>query len=246
MTLSLIYPDWPAPERVKAYTSTRVGGVSTGDYHSLNVALHVQDNAKHVAANRQLLPNFDNIVWLEQVHGTHCIEAIRPNKPQCADASYSVTPDIACAVMTADCLPILLCDKQASFVAAVHAGWRGLSNGVIENTLNNYAQSPGQLMAWLGPAISQRHFEVGEDVRAAFVDHSDAFVASTTKGKFMADLYRIASAKLTQLGINNIYGGNYCTYAQAPRFFSHRRATHSHQQCTGRMVSVVYLSAHQP
>jgi YfiH family protein len=240
--LLLIKPDWPAPPNVLAYTTTRQGGRSTGNYKGLNLALHVGDDRDTVLSNRQLLPHHEDIVWLDQIHSATCI-ALKAGcaQEQSADASVSSDVGLVCAVMTADCLPMLICDKQGKQVAAIHAGWRGLAEGVIENTLLKLNGESGQLLAWLGPAISQTHFEVGEEVRQAFADYPDAFIQSPEPTKYLADLYQIARLKLSSLGVMKIYGGEYCTYAQPELFYSHRRASHLDKGNTGRMLSAIYL-----
>jgi polyphenol oxidase len=240
--LLLIKPDWPAPPNVQAYTTTRQGGHSKGNYKSLDLAQHVVDDSNIVLQNRQLLPHHQDIVWLEQVHSATCIELqYGCAQNQIADASVSSDVGLVCAVMTADCLPILMCDKQGEQVAAVHAGWRGLADGVIENTLLKLAGESDDLLAWLGPAISQVHFEVGEDVRQAFCAYPQAFTASVNSNKYMADLYLIARLKLTALGVRDVYGGEYCTYGQTDMFYSHRRSSHLGEGNTGRMLSAICL-----
>ncbi|MFT2090629.1 peptidoglycan editing factor PgeF [Paraglaciecola sp. 2405UD69-4] len=254
MTLpSFIYPDWPAPKHIKAYVSTRGGGFSQAPFDSLNVAQHVNDDAAVVAKNRTLLPMYENINWLTQIHSTTCInlDIKQPSKIE-ADASYSCIKNQVSAVMTADCLPLLLCDTKGTVVGAIHAGWRGLAAGVIENTLTAMGVKPSEMLVWLGPAISQSNFEVGRDVKDAFDNYPEAFVASNLadSDKFLADLYLIARLKLQSLGVSKIFGGEFCTYEQKDLFFSHRRATHemiatggkpSHAT-TGRMLSAIYIS----
>ncbi len=222
-------------------------------FESLNVGQHVGDCAVNVAKNRQMLPNHERIVWLNQTHSSICVNldsvAEHSDELLAADASVSTIQNKVCAVMTADCLPILLCDKKGSVVAAIHAGWRGLADGVIEATVEQMAVLGKNLMAWLGPAISQPNFEVGVEVKQSFAQYPGAFKANTRTDaeKFFADLYLIASEKLHQLGVKNVYGGEFCTYQDSQRFFSHRRATHQHANSnqvvsTGRMVSAIYLA----
>lgn len=238
--LSCIQPNWPAPPNVQAYTTTRQGGNSKSNYESLNLALHVGDDRDTVLQNRRILPHHQDIVWLEQVHSATCIELQSGSaQNQIADASVCHEVGLVCAVMTADCLPILMCNKQGQQVAAVHAGWRGLADGVLENTLLKMTSEPGQILAWLGPAISQAHFEVGEDVRQAFSAYPRAFIASVNSNKFMADLYLIARLKLAALGVRDVYGGEYCTYSQTDMFYSHRRSGHLAKGNTGRMLSAI-------
>jgi YfiH family protein len=240
--LKFITPDWPAPVNVKAFCSTRGGGFSHGSYDSLNVAEHVGDDFNLVNANRDLLPYTQDIVWLSQIHSATCVELINTSKQNiAADASLTTLPGIVCAVMSGDCLPILLCNKNGSLVAAVHAGWKGLAAGIIENTLQKFACEKNEILAWLGPGISQPHFEVGEKVRTALCDYPEAFIRKKQPDKYMADLYQIARAKLAAGGVHGIYGGNHCTYGERKLFFSHRRSTHQGHIHTGRMVSAIYL-----
>ena len=245
-----IQPDWPAPNNVKAFTSCRSGGFSLPPYDSFNLAQHVGDDQKLVEKNRQLLPNYQNFTWLNQTHSNICIDLdINDGAGLQADACLSIKKNQVCAVMTADCLPVLLCDQQGTCVAAVHAGWRGLADGVIENTVSKMPAKPKQLIAWMGPAISQRHFEVGEEIKETFIDYPQAFRQNkeTAEDKYFADLYYIAKQKMMKLGITQIFGGEYCTYQQDELFFSHRRVTHQAANgiipiaTTGRIVNAIYL-----
>ncbi|MFA6015769.1 MAG: peptidoglycan editing factor PgeF [Gallionellaceae bacterium] len=236
-----IVPDWPAPAQVKALQTTRLGGVSQAPYAQLNLGDHVGDHPLIVAQNRQrlsaLLPA--EPVWLQQVHGTAVANADEGSCFIQADASVARQRGAVCAVMTADCLPILLCDQSGTVVAAAHAGWKGLAAGVIETTVQSMRVEPVQLMAWLGPAISQRAFEVGAEVREQFMQHApqveQAFIAGAN-GKWMADIYLLARQRLNALGISQIYGGNFCTYSDAERFYSFRR-----EGVTGRMGTFVWI-----
>lgn len=243
MELDLIIPDWPAPERVRAVTTTRGGGVSLPPYDSLNLGDHVGDEPAAVEANRRRLSEALTLPaepgWLRQVHGTCSVDAAEGAEACEADAAYTHRPGVVCAVLTADCLPVLLCDSNGTSVAAVHAGWRGLLNGVIEQTINNMgASSP--LFAWLGPAIGPQAFEVGDEVRQAFVADdagaAAAFVPSPA-GRWLADIYALARLRLQRSGVSKISGGEYCTYTDAGRFYSYRR-----DGCTGRMASLIWLS----
>lgn len=248
-----ITPDWPAPPEVRAISTTRHHGVATGVYASLNLALHVGDEASTVLANRQLLTEQAQLpatpAWLEQVHGTTVLDLANwTGDVIAADAALAQQANQVCVVMTADCLPILLCwqgghcqDGQAAKqqVAAIHAGWRGLCNGIIEQTLAHFSE-PTQLMAWLGPAIGPTAFEVGAEVRAAFLAKDPAaelaFVAQPS-GKYLADLYQLARLRLQAAGVSAIYGGNYCTFTQQERFFSYRRDGQ-----TGRQASLIWIA----
>jgi polyphenol oxidase len=240
---ALIIPDWPAPVNVRAVCSSRRGGCSEGVYASLNLGDHVADASDKVAANRRRYQQMAQMpappVWLNQVHGTDVISLTPTTANGCnADAAVSTGRGVVATVMTADCLPLLLCDAGGTQVAAVHAGWRGLCNGVIENTLAHFA-NPAEVLVYLGPAISQTAFEVGPEVRAAFIaqmpEAAQAFIAGND-GKWWADLYLLARQRLARCGVQQIYGGNHCTYQQTELFFSYRRDGQ-----TGRMASSVWL-----
>jgi len=242
----VITPDWPAPANVKALQTTRGGGFSQPPYDSLNFGDHVGDDAMAVAKNRQSLRLPSEPVWLEQVHG---IEVVLAEQAACrpkADATVSFHPGAVCAVMTADCLPVLLCDQAGTVVAAVHAGWRGLAEGVIEAAVFKMQVAPDSLMAWLGPAIGPQAFEVGDDVKHAFMAHDAAAeraftpVASKSSSdarKYLADIYLLARQRLNALGISHIYGGGLCTYRDSERFFSFRR-----DDKTGRMATLIWMA----
>jgi YfiH family protein len=249
--LDLIIPDWPAPARVKAFISTRCGGVSQPPFDKGNLADHVEDSELSVSANRVLLKGqvgVSAVQWLEQVHGVKVVQAQRDDLVRTADACYTREADLACAVLTADCLPVLLCDKSGTQVAAVHAGWRSLAGGIISRTVKLFDCDYDEVLVYLGPAISQSNFEVGIDVLETFFESakdaehcekiSAAFNASPTKPMhFCADLYALAQAELNALGVSQVYGGNYCTYDERERFYSYRR-----EGRTGRMVSLIALT----
>jgi YfiH family protein len=243
-----IIPDWPAPARVQALQTTRQGGVSLAPYDSFNLGSHVGDTPLAVARNRILLNTRlpSEPVWLEQVHGTLVANADHASCLPQADACIARQRGSVCAVMTADCLPVLLCDAQGSVVGAAHAGWKGLASGVIEATVLAMGVAPQSLMAWLGPAIGREHFEVGEEVRAAFVavqpQAVSAFIPSLLEGqgrgdKYLADIYALARLRLSALGIVQIYGGKHCTYREREKFFSYRR-----DGATGRMGTFIWLT----
>jgi hypothetical protein len=251
MSLSdcLIIPDWPAPANVRALQTTRRGGVSIAPYDSLNLGSHVGDDPLAVMRNRMLLNGLlpSEPVWLEQVHGIDVADADRANclPTACPEHSRRADACIArhsvCVVMTADCLPVLLCDIQGTVVGAVHAGWKGLAAGVIESTVRAMAVSPQNLMAWLGPAISQPAFEVGIEVRDTFVSADKAAAAAFIPGlksKYLADIYALARLRLQALGITRIYGGDRCTYREAGQFFSYRR-----DGATGRQGTFIWLES---
>lgn len=241
MRTAVFAADWPAPANVKTLISTRYGGVSEGVYAGLNVGMHVGDVFEHVAQNRALVQQHASVplAYLNQTHSTDVVEAEAALQNLLnADASINRNGQAACAVMTADCLPVLLCDVQGTVVGAAHAGWRGLVGGVIENTVAAMNVT-GRLLAYLGPAIGPDAFEVGEDVRAAFVAHdaqaAQAFV-DIGEGKYLADIYVLARQRLQALDILDIYGGEHCTVLQCEDFFSYRRDGQ-----TGRMVSAIWL-----
>ncbi|AEY00737.1 hypothetical protein GU3_04900 [Oceanimonas sp. GK1] len=240
--MDLILPDWPAPANVCAAQSTRTGGVSRAPWHSLNLGSHVGDDAASVRTNRERLAACLNLpsepVWLEQVHGIRVLTLPAENDNLTADAVVSRTPGRVCAVMTADCLPVLFCDQAGTVVAAAHAGWRGLAAGVLEATLQEMQVDPDTVLAWLGPAIGPRAFEVGGEVREAFMAHSElAEEAFAPRGdKWLADIYHLARLRLAAAGVHHIYGGEHCTVSESERFFSYRRDGQ-----TGRMASLVWL-----
>jgi len=237
-----ITPDWPAPDNVHAATSLRTGGVSTGVYASLNPATHVQDDSGLVLQNRQLIKSMLDLpsepVWLEQVHSDIAVNAATVQGLIKADASYTDQPNTVCVVMTADCLPLLVCDNEGKQVAAIHAGWRGLLAGIIGNTIA--AMHKADFMVWLGPAIGPTCFEVGAEVRSAYLNKSDEFAGAfklTAHGKYLADIYQLARIDLHKLGITEVYGGNFCTVTDQEQFYSYRR-----DQQTGRMATLIWSS----
>ncbi|MEH6569726.1 MAG: peptidoglycan editing factor PgeF [Halioglobus sp.] len=252
MTPRYIEPDWPAPERVVALSTTRAGGYSRGVYRGLNLGHHVDDDAGAVAENRRLLqselPAGAIVSWLTQIHGNKVISAGGEQAYPCADGAWTVQPGQVCAVLSADCLPVLLCDKNGSAVAAVHAGWRGLLSGILETSVAAMPATPGDMLAWLGPAIGPTAFEVGPEVREGFVSaaaensraHVDqCFVPSPHfDGRFLADLYTLARIRLAACGVSRIYGGEFCTLSDPERFYSYRRDGQ-----TGRMATLIYLKS---
>ena len=239
--IELVRPDWPAPASVRAASTTRTGGVSQGTYASLNLGDHVDDEPTRVAENRRRLavalrlPSEPN--WLQQVHGTRV--RLPGGNPECADACIEDRPGRACVVMTADCLPVLFCNRAGTRVAAAHAGWRGLLAGVLEATIAAFDEAPGQLLAWLGPAIGPDVFEVGEEVRNAFVavtpDATQRFRLHR-EDRWLADLYGLAHDRLVSAGVEQVFGGDRCTFSEPEAFFSYRR-----DGITGRMASLVWL-----
>ncbi len=239
--MNWLTPDWPAPASVKACVTTREGGVSEAPFDSLNLGDHVDDRPEAVAENRRRLTDHFSIqpAWLQQVHGIAVAHA-DPGIVATADASWTTTPGIACAAMTADCLPALFCDRAGTRVAAAHAGWRGLAAGVLEATLDSLDVPAGEVLVWLGPAIGPKAFEVGPEVREVFINQlpeaAEAFVPSDNAGKFMADIYLLARLRLAERGVTAVYGGGFCTVTD-PRFFSYRRAPR-----TGRFASLIWLT----
>lgn len=239
--MNWLTPDWPAPASVRACVTTREGGVSEAPFDSLNLGDHVDDRPEAVAENRRRLTEHFSIkpAWLQQVHGIAVAQA-DPGIVATADASWTATPGIACAAMTADCLPALFCDRAGTRVAAAHAGWRGLAAGVLEATLDSLDVPAAEVLVWLGPAIGPKAFEVGPEVREVFINQlpeaAEAFVPSDNAGKFMADIYLLARLRLAERGVTAVYGGGFCTVTD-PRFFSYRRASR-----TGRFASLVWLT----
>lgn len=235
-----LIPDWPAPSRVKACVTTRAGGVSVSPYDTFNLGDHVEDDPAAVAENRRLLSDALGCkpAWLSQVHGVNVVDA-DPSKVHKADASVTSTPGIACAILTADCLPALFCDRAGTRVGAAHAGWRGLAAGVLEATVTKLGVAPGDVLVWLGPAIGPHVFEVGAEVHEAFVAHNPqtdaAFIKGEQPGKFIADIYKLARIRLEAIGVTAVYGGGFCTVSDE-RFYSYRRAAR-----TGRFASLVWL-----
>lgn len=248
MIPSLIAPDWPAPNWIKAFSTTRERGFSSESYAHLNLGKHVGDAAENVFLNRGLLNQYlgDELHfhWLEQVHGTQVVDLKNSTDLACNIADGSMTEELhrVCVVMTADCLPVLFTNQQGTCVAAAHAGWRGLCDGVLENTVNAMPCSNDQIMAWLGPAIGPTAFQVGLEVKEAFcardVAAASCFTEDATEaGKWFADLYSLARLRLNKAGIGAVYGGEECTYTQSDRYFSYRR-----DGVTGRMATGIWLA----
>jgi YfiH family protein len=226
---------------VRACTTTRAGGVSEGPWASLNLGDHVDDDPAAVAANRARLAGELALPrepqWLRQVHGTRV--RAPDAEADCADACFEDRPGRVCAVLTADCLPVLLCNAAGTRVAAAHAGWRGLVAGVLEQTAARFDDPPAQILAWLGPAIGPQAFEVGDEVRAAFVGADTAAAAhfvAKRPGHWLADLYGLARLRLARAGITQVSGGGFCTYREPERFYSYRR-----DGITGRMASLIWI-----
>lgn len=255
----IIKADWPAADNIHAFCTTRKHGVSAGVYAGLNLALHVEDNPQHVAANRKQLINELKLPeeprWLNQVHGNRVLNANYINSDHLsdqkdnnqliqtdallADASFSEMANTVCAVMTADCLPVLICNRKGTKVAAAHVGWRGLADDVIEATVASLSERHSELLVWLGPAIGPQAFEVGEDVYNVFVNNQPKAVEAFKQnrpGQYLADIYHLAKLRLHNIGIREIYGGEYCTYTDADQFYSYRR-----DGKTGRQASLIWF-----
>lgn len=246
---TLLIPDWPAPANVRAFVTTREAGPSQGDFAAFNPAAHVGDNPDHVALCRRLLQKEIGderpLLWLNQTHGARVQQGYQAEVPGVetpdADAALAITNEYACVVLTADCLPVMFCNRAGTQVAVAHAGWRGLAGGVLEATIAAMNTDPDDILVWLGPAISNAQFEVGPEVYGAFVavhpDTAEAFDHSPYRlGHYMADLYRLARFRLEALGITHISGGHFCTACES-RFYSYRRDGGK----TGRMASVIWL-----
>ncbi|WP_407292452.1 peptidoglycan editing factor PgeF [Stutzerimonas zhaodongensis] len=235
-----IVPDWPAPPAVRACVTTRSGGESLAPYDSFNLGDHVGDDPLAVSRNRERLRRVLGCkpAWMGQVHSNIAVEANPQHRPT-ADGCWTATPGVACAVLTADCLPVLFCDVHGTRVGAAHAGWRGLAAGMLEATISAMDVPGRQLIAWLGPAIGPTAFEVGGEVRDAFVSHhaasEEAFSPSHNAGRYMADIYQLARIRLADCGVTAVFGGGFCTVSD-PRFFSYRRAA-----LTGRFASLIWL-----
>jgi YfiH family protein len=236
-----ILPDWSAPPGVRALSTLRGGGMSMPPWGSFNLGDHVGDDPRAVAANRASLRHElpAEPVWLRQVHGTRCVDAATVTPGEQADASFTRQRGVVCAVLTADCLPVLLCDERATVVGIAHAGWRGLAAGVIEATVTAMDEPGGKLMAWLGPAIGPQAFEVGGEVRDIFLagdaTAAEAFVPAA-EGKWLCDIYRLARRRLRALGIRRVASADCCTVNDAQRWFSFRR-----DGISGRMASLIWL-----
>lgn len=242
--MGVIHPDWPAPSNVRAVFTTRENGFSSGIYQGLNLGSHVGDAADVVELNRRQLQQQLGLhaspLWLTQVHGTDIFIAEEAQfESPVADAAVTHTPELALTVMTADCLPVLFCNKAGTVVATAHAGWRGLCAGVLEKTIGAMQVAPEDILAWIGPAIGPTAFEVGSEVKAAFVDSAaEAEQAFKPQGdKWLADLFMLARQRISASGVTDIYGGDTCTFSDPQRFYSYRRDGQ-----TGRMAGLIWLS----
>ena len=239
--IEVIRPDWQAPSNVRAFTTTRDGGFSHGAWSSLNLGANCGDDPRHLQQNRhalaRLLPSEPR--WLKQVHGTNAVSWDKAKTTGAeADAIFSSQPGQVCAVLTADCLPVLFCNQAGTRIAAAHAGWRGLAAGVLEASVLAMECKPADLIAWLGPAIGPQAFEVGRDVYDTFVELNPENTAAFKphRDRWLADLYQLAGHALARVGIHQVFGGGYCTYSEPEKFFSYRR-----DGVTGRMASLIWI-----
>lgn len=240
-----IQPTWPAPPAIHAYTTLRQGGISSPPYATWNLADHVGDDRWCVSENRKRLVETLGLpsepIWIRQTHSAIALPAEPGSRYQEADATFTDQPNQVCLVLTADCLPILVCNRQGTHVAAIHAGWKGLANGVIASTLNAMNQSPNDLLVWLGPAISQKNYPVSDDLRQIFLKqdprHEDAFIQH--QKQWHADLYQIARHQFAAYAVNAITGGNHCTFAESNDFYSYRRDGEK----SGRIATLIWRTA---
>lgn len=245
--MQFINPDWPAPENIKALSTTRVGGFSKENYSGLNLGAHVGDKQEAVDQNRRVLFDAANLsdlkpqpsIWLDQVHGTNVVDfddlKLKSEAVVIADGAITKRVGVPCVVMTADCLPVLLSDKSGQQVAAVHAGWRGMASGIIEIAVARFATDPSNIIAWCGPCIGSEKFEVGLEVQDQLGGPAAAYLAHPDPNKTYADLALLAASRLASVGVKDCYFANYCTYSDSMLFYSYRRDGQ-----TGRMASLIY------
>lgn len=243
--LKWIPADWPAPEHVHAGSTTRCGGTSQSPYDTLNLATHVGDRDKNVLHNRQLLIDKLKLpsepAWLDQQHGCKIIDPAVTNKRWLADGAYTNNTRHVCVVLTADCLPLLICDRDGGEIAAIHIGWRGYTKNIITAAIKSFRQHPENLLAWIGPCICAKHYEVGKEVRQACMSVSEASATAFTpsrKGHWFADIQQLVRLQLQEYGLGNIFGGHYCTYGDTNLFYSYRR-----DRSTGRIASMIWMDS---
>lgn len=243
--LTIIEADWPAPKHIRALATTRTGGHSAPPYDSFNLALHVGDDETAVIANRALLREELSLTsepfWLNQIHSNLVLETDEVATSSHADGCIARSPQQICAVLVGDCLPVLLCNRAGTAVAALHCGWRGCLGGILQNAVQQLHTPPSEIMAWLGPAISPAAYEVGQEVYQAFIDHNPQYHLAFTAvagDKYLASLYKIASITLASLGVTAVYGGNFCTANQTNQFFSYRRDGGK----TGRIATLIWIT----
>lgn len=252
---SLVLPDWSVPKWVGGFVTTRMGGCSPAPWDSMNLGINTSDSCDNVRKNRQTLMGFlppgIEVQWMKQVHGPDgvIVEKCISGEPPTADFCYTSTPGIACAVLTADCLPVLICNQQGSEVAAVHAGWRGIAGGVLQQAIDVFQSPAAELQAWIGPCIGQRAFEVGAEVPEAMLDAGlvsskelNSLMIASPKGqaKVCLDLAGLVRQGFQALGVTSIHGGSFCTYSEPRKFFSYRRDGE-----TGRMASLIWIDLDQ-
>jgi YfiH family protein len=241
--MKIITPNWPAPSNIHAFTTTRQGGYSLSPYDSFNLGDHVGDDEQAVQKNRNLLKVVQALpnepAWLSQYHSTRAVRIDDAYQICSADASYTTEINKVCVVLTADCLPLLVCNQEGSEIAAIHAGWRGLADGVIESTIEKLLSDSKDLLVWLGPAASGAVYEVGSEVRDLFLQEdskAETGFTETKPNRYLMDIYHLARQRLYNLGINAIYGGEHCTISQEALFYSYRR-----DGATGRMASLIWI-----
>jgi len=235
-----IKPNWPLPSNIHSISTTRHGGVSLKPYDSFNLAMHVDDNNGDVSKNRQMLIDKLQLpadpIWINQIHGKTVLKASEIHREKDADSTFTDEPYQVCVVLTADCLPVLISDRNGKKVAAVHCGWRGLQKKILTETLSKLQIPADETLVWFGPAISAKVYEVGTEVRENFMDDTNAFVENGPK-KWLCNLYQIARNELHRNGISAIFGGEYCTFTQKDQFFSYRRDG----AATGRMATLIWF-----
>ncbi len=240
--MEFITPKWPVPNTVKAISTTRAFGESVGAYSSLNLGSHVGDSADTVQRNRASLRTILELpnepLWLDQTHGNHVIDHARNADISGTDGVYTNQRGAVCAIMTADCLPLLFANETGDEVAAVHAGWRGLCNGVIENAIRRFRCAPEQVSAWVGPCIGSDAFEIGQEVKTQIGGPEEAYREANDAGKYFANLALLAQARLEQVGVHRFFNSNECTFSDPKRFFSYRRDGE-----TGRMASLIWMES---
>lgn len=249
-SIEFIQPSWPVNKRVFCASTTTIGGVSTNAFESLNLGSHVGDELHRVEMNRQRLanelkgfvPQMKPISWLNQTHSTNVVSLLEATEPGVveADAAFTTITDLPCSVMTADCMALMIANTNGTEVAAVHAGWKGLLNGVIENTVEHFSSQRSHIHVWFAPAICQQHFEIGEDLKTLFSKFPSALKASTAKDKALLNLLEVANLKLDALGIFQRYYSNICTYSST-NLFSHRHSTHQGLSACGRMANLILI-----
>lgn len=241
--IPIIKPHWPAPAHVHAFTTTRVGGVSLAPYDTLNLGAYVKDNPDHIAQNRKIVCEALSLpsepAWLAQQHTTVVLKAAAFDTPPCADASFTREKGKVCVVTTADCLPVLVCDKTGTVVSAIHAGWRGLAGGIVPFTLEHLNIAAEETLVWLGPAIGPTAFEVRDDVRDLFLAEgaAESMHFKPYNDRFLCNMYDIARYQCAKLGVTHVYGGDLCTFSDPKQFYSFRREGE-----TGRMGTMIFLS----